>query len=363
MWKLWDAMTGMVHTEFRYLVEIKSSDRHWFMPFCAALATGAPLFIGVYFDHLNYGLVSSLGGIVFLYTPATPLHHRMVALMACGFGMSTCYALGVMAHFLPPPLLVPVLTLMVILVSMLCRFYHIAPPGSLFFIMAAAIGIYSPVEALEVPLFVGLLTMGCVLAGLIAFFYSLYILSVQEPQPVAPLPPADFDFVVFDPIIIGLFVGLSLTLAQIFHLERSYWVPVSCLAIIQGESVRAVWNRQVHRILGTVVGIFVTWGLFELPLNGWGISLMMTVLVFVIEILVVRHYGLAVVFITPLTIFLADATLFGHGAPDAVVVARLFDTVLGSIIGLMGGLCLHHPRFRTVVGRLIRGAIPSSLLP
>ena len=32
------------------------------------------------------------------------------------------------------------------------------------------------------------------------------------------------------------------------------------------------------------------------------------VLAFVIETLVVRHYGLAVIFVTPLTIFLAEAT-------------------------------------------------------
>ena len=240
---------------------------------------------------------------------------------------------------------------------------RVAPPGSLFFVMAAAIGVYSPVEVLQVPLFVGLLTMGCVLAVLIAFFYSLFILSVQDAQPITPLPPAEFDFVVFDPIIIGAFVGFSLTLAQALHLERSYWVPVSCLAIIQGETLRAVWTRQVHRILGTAIGILVTWGLFKLPLDGWGIALMMTLLVFIIETQVVRHYGLAVVFITPLTIFLADAAALGHGSADAIVLARLHDTVLGSVIGLLGGLCLHNTRFRMVVGRLIRYMIPSGLLP
>ncbi|MEI7608858.1 MAG: FUSC family protein [Rhodospirillaceae bacterium] len=362
MWKIWNTIKETVLTEFWYLVTFNASNRHWAMPFCAALATGLPLFIGMYFGYLNYGLVSSLGGIVFLYTPATPLHHRMVVLMACAFGMSGCYALGLMAHF-QPVLLVPVLTVMVVLVSMICRFYRVAPPGSLFFIMAAAIGVYFPMEVLQIPLFVGLLSMGCLLAVLIAFFYSLYILSVQGAQPITPLPPADFDFVVFDPIIIGAFVGLSLTLAQILHLERSYWVPVSCLAIIQGETLRAVWSRQVHRILGTAIGILLTWGLFELPLDGWGVAMMMTVLVFIIETLVVRHYGLAVVFITPLTIFLADATTLGHGPPGSIVLARLFDTVLGSVIGLLGGLCLHNPRFRTIVGRLIRWTIPSGLLP
>jgi hypothetical protein len=158
---------------------------------------------------MDYGLISSLGGLVFLYLPDTPLHHRMVWLMACAFAMSASYALGVMSHFLPA-LMVPVLVFTTILVTMVCRFYLLGPPGSLFFIMAASIGAFSPGEVLEVPLRVGLLTMGCLLACLIAFFYSVHILRVRFPKPVTPLPPATFDDVVFDPVVIGAFVGVSL---------------------------------------------------------------------------------------------------------------------------------------------------------
>lgn len=228
----WRGFQSLLRTELRDLATIKSSDRRWQMPFCAALASGLPLLVGAYFDRLDYGLVSSLGGMVFLYAPNTPLHHRMVSLMASGFAMSACYALGVMSHFFPM-LLVPVLGCITILVSMVCRFYALGPPGALFFVMAASIGIYSPIDVVQVPLQVGLLTMGCLLACLIAFFYSIYILRLEEPRPVGSLPVASFDFVVFDLVVIGLFVGISLALAQVFHMERAYWVPVSCLAGIR----------------------------------------------------------------------------------------------------------------------------------
>jgi len=232
-WRRWSKFQALMRREILHLATINPSDRRWQMPFCAALAIGLPLLVGAYFDHLDYGLASSLGGLVFLYAPNTPLSHRMVSLMACAFGMSACYALGVMTHFLPL-LLVPVLTFIAILVTMVCRFYVLGPPGSMFFIMAAAIGAYSPIEVLQVPLLVGLVSMGTLLACLIAFFYSLSILRLQAAQPVIPLPPATFDFVVFDSLIIGVFVGISLVLAQLLHLERAYLVPVSCLAVITG---------------------------------------------------------------------------------------------------------------------------------
>jgi len=357
----WAELKRLVRTELQHLLTIKASDRLWQMPFAAALTTGLPLLVGAYFDHLSYGLVSSLGGLVFLYLPDTPLYHRMVTLMACAFAMTACYTLGVMSHFFPL-LMMPVLIFIAILVTMVCRFYALGPPGSLFFVMAAAIGAYSPLEVLQVPLMVGLVSMGALLACLIAFFYSIYTLRFREPKPVSPLPTASFDFVVFDSVVIGIFVGISLALAQALQLEKAYWVPVSCLAVIQGVSLRAVWNKQLHRIVGTGVGLLVAWGLLLLPPNQWTISLIMMFLAFVIETAVVRHYAFAATFITPFTILLVEAATLGHSSPSPLIQARFFDTVLGCLVGLVGGVCLHSPRFRNVVGRQMRRLIPSRVV-
>jgi hypothetical protein len=346
--------------ELRQLTTIHASDRVWQMPFAAALATGLPLLAGAYFDRMDYGLVSSLGGLVFLYLPNTPLYHRMVSVMACSFGLVACYALGLMSQLFHMAM-TPVLVFTAILVTMVCRFYGLGPPGSLFFIMAASIAAYSPVTALRLPLMVGLITMGCLLACLIAFFYSLYMIRQHDPGPVPPLPAASFDFVVFDSVVIGVFVGISLAAAQGLQLEKAYWVPVSCLAVIQGASLRAVWIRQLHRVIGTSIGLLVSWGLLLLPMDKWTLSLTMMALTFVIELTVVRHYAFAAIFITPLTILLAEAATLGQGSAVPLIRARFFDTVLGCFVGLIGGICLHSPGFRAVVGRQIRRLIPTRL--
>jgi uncharacterized membrane protein YccC len=348
--------------ELRSLTTVQATDRVWEMPFAAALALGLPLLIGAYFNHLEYGLASSLGGLAFLYLPSTPLYHRMVSVMACSFGLSACYALGVMSHIFPV-LMTPALTFTAILVTMICRFYVMPPPGSLFFIMAASIGAYSPVPPLQLPLTVGLVAMGTMLACLIGFLYSLYILRTHAPQAVAPLPAPTFDFVVFDSVVIGVFVGISLALAQMLQLEKAYWVPVSCLAVIQGASLRAVWIKQVHRVLGTAIGLLLVGALLLLPLGKWSISLMVMVLAFIIETTVVRHYAFASIFITPLAILLAEAATLGHSPPAVLMQARFFDTLLGCLVGFAGGICLHSPIFRNGAGGLIRRLFQSRLLP
>jgi hypothetical protein len=354
-------LSQVMREELRQLTVVQPSDRVWQMPFAAALASGLPLLIGAYFDRMNYGMVSSIGGLVFLYLPSTPLYHRMVLVMACSFGITACYALGIMNHFFPP-LMMPMLVFIAILVTMVCRFYGLGPPGSLFFIMAASIGAYSPVEVLQLALMVGLVAMGSVLACLIAFFYSICMLRLRPPKPVPSLPPPTFDFVVFDSVVIGAFVGISLVIAQVLQLEKAYWVPVSCLAVIQGASLRAVWNKQLHRVLGTSIGLLAAWGMLLLPLDKWSISLVMMALTFVIEFSVVRHYAFAAVFITPLTILLAEAATLGQGSSSVLVYARFFDTVLGCLVGLVGGYCLHSPGFRNVAGPQIRRIIPARLV-
>src|SRR3546814_1906575 len=161
--------------------------------------------------------------------------------------------------------------------------------------------------------------------------------------PVPGGPAASVDFVVVDAVVIGVAVGASRLVAEALRLPRPYWVPVSCLAVLQGATLRAVWNRQLQRVAGTAVGMLVAGVLLSLPLDPWRIALSVMVLAFLVESLAVRHYGLAVVFTTPLTILLADAAVLGTGesAVDALVRERFMDTALGCIVGLAGGICLH----------------------
>lgn len=357
----WTEFKRLIHAEIIRLTTFNASDRRWPMPFAAALSSGLPLLVGAYFGHMDYGLISSLGGLVFLYLPETPMHHRMVTLMACAFAMIASYALGVISHLYPPAMTLA-LAFTAILVTMVCRYYNMAPPGSFFFIMAAAIGANAPGDLMAVPLKVGLLAMGCLLACLIAFCYSLIVLRRQPSVPIAPRPAPTFDFVIFDAIVIGVFVALSLAIAQLLRLDQAYWVTISCLAVIQGMSLRAVWDKQLQRILGTGAGLLLAWGLLLLPLNAWSIALVMIVLAFLIETLVVRHYALAAIFITPLTILLVEAATLGQMPAATLIAARFWDTVLGCLIGLLGGICLHSPRFRAVLGRQIRRLIPSRLV-
>ena len=355
------ALARRLRTEWQHLSTFHRSRRRWQMPVAAGLATGLPVLVGVYFGRLDDGLISSLGGLAFLYLPDTPMYHRMARLMACAFGIAACYALGIMSHAVAAAT-VPLLTVIAVLVTMACRYYRVGPPASLFFVMVAAIGAYSPVPFLELPLMVGLVFLGGLLAAVIAFGYSLIVLRLQTPTPVQPLPQPTFDHVVLDSVLIGALVGLSLLLAVALRLERPYWVPVSCMAVIQGTTLRAVWNRNLQRVVGTALGMLVAWGLLSLPLGPWAVAPILMLLSFTVEWLVVRHYGLATVFITPLTILLAEAARLDPQVSHAALIqSRFMDTTLGCAVGLLGGVVMHQPRLRAAVGQALQALVPARM--
>ena len=161
-----------------------------------------------------------------------------------------------------------------------------------------------------------------------------------------------------DSVVIGGFVGISLVLAELLHMERTYWVPVSCLVVMQGASFRAIWSRHLHRVLGTGIGLLLAWLLLTLRLDPWSVALTMTALSFVIEMIITRNYAMATIFITPLTIQLADNAAWQEEAAGQLMQARFYDTLLGCGVGLAGGACMHSRRFRALLAPLLRALVP-----
>lgn len=341
--------------EWRSLWLYKKGAKPWHMAFAAASATGLPLLLGAYFGVMHFGLFASLGGLCFVYAPNTELYHRMAVLMACAFGMTACYTLGALSYLVPWAV-VPLLTVMTIVVTMIQRYYNLGPPGTLFFVMPAMIAAYTMSPAIHLFTAVGVFSAGTTLAVAIAFAYSLYAIPRGEVESPARVV-RNFNYVIVEPVFLGLTVGASLAVATLLQLPRPYWVPISCIAVMQVATFRDVWRRQLHRIIGTLFGVFIGLALLQLPLNIWGVALMMFTLFFAIEYLIPRNYALAVVFITPMTLLLVESVTRHAGIVPNAAWIRLLDTVVGSLMGLLGAAFMHHPRTRSAMVTALRRVV------
>jgi uncharacterized membrane protein YccC len=331
--------------EWAEITRVNPSNRPWQMPFVAGITSALPVALAAWLGDIHQGLVAALGTMVFVYIADTTLERRLLTLMGTSFAITACYALGLVAaqvHLAAVPVMIAVATL----VSIGCRYLRQGPPAAMFPVMAAAIGLFANAPWTDIPARVGMLFMGAMLATATGFFYSVYILSRRSPAP-RPVPaPLTVETLLFEPVMIGLAAGLALAAALALRIDKPFWAPVSAIAVIQAATLRSVWTRQVHRIVGTAIGVGLAALILRMGLVPWQVVGMVGLLTFVIEVAVVRHYGFAVMFITPLAILLGQPHAADPASVQAITLARLEDTLVGCVVAVAVGLLMHWPALR-----------------
>lgn len=312
------------------------------MPVVAGVCVGIPLLFGLESGNIAAGKLASVGALVILYLQSSNLVNRMVVLMVCGFGFIGSYALAALFSqwFWFSPLL---LALYVFGTHYtLFRLNLNRPPGNFFFTMIACMAIAVPQHPRHIAENVGYVTFGVMTACAIGLVYSLITLKKEEKTANRAVFYPNKYVNITESVIFGTVTGLSLLAAKWFQMPNPYWIPISCMAVMQGISSSHVFTRAVQRILGTVFGLALAWCVLQLKLSVWSICICILLLQVVVEFLVVRNYTIAVVFISMLTIFLAEPTISLMHNPGQLIRARLLDTFIGSCFGALGGWLLYH---------------------
>ena len=114
----------------------------------AALAMGVPILAGGYAGDIAAGLMATIGAFTALYCSGRPYYARGLALavIACAFAGAVVFGLW-LEHW--PWLVVPVLAVVAMLATWLCRATRIGPPGAYLFLLACAAGTAMPAQHLS----------------------------------------------------------------------------------------------------------------------------------------------------------------------------------------------------------------------
>ena len=140
--------------------------------------------------------------------------------------------------------------------------------------------------------------------------------------------------------------GAAATLLDVGH---AYWaIAAAVLVLHQGADHSRTLRRGADRLVGTWVGLILAAGILWLHPQGWWLAVILAALQLTIEMLVVRHYGLASVFITAAALTIAT----GSHRVDVgdLLLARGSDTLIGCAVGVAVFLVLS--RFQET-GRLV----------
>ncbi|MGV3585719.1 MAG: FUSC family protein [Adhaeribacter sp.] len=337
------------------LLEFKQTDRKRHFAVIAGLSVGIPLLVGYYAGNMPAGKLASLAGLVILYIHSQNLANRMITLMASSFGIMVSFSVGVIFSF---NFYVASLVLGLYAFAVHLALYYlklVRPPGNFFFIMVASVAISMPHNLTTVPEKIGYVGIGTMLSCLLGLVYSLLTLrKLQAGQELITVNKNKYvNFI--ESVTFGLFVGLALLAAYLLKLESPYWAPTSCAAVMQGVSTKHIWQRSLQRVICTFIGLGLTW-LILLLLRPSPLIICVSIILLqaVVEMLVVRNYGIAVIFITILTIFLAESGETLTANPNTMIRARFLDILTGSIIGALGGWLLYNEKLHYIATRQLR---------
>jgi uncharacterized membrane protein YccC len=134
----------------------------------------------------------------------------------------------------------------------------------------------------------------------------------------------------------GIVTTIAAIIAFQFGLTRSYWVPLSCVAVMSGFSIVATFHRAIQRGLGTLLGILIASVILSFHPSSYLIAFLVLLLTFITELFIVKNYGLAALFFTPNALLMAESTSLGEFDFSYFASARIIDVLFGSIIGLLG---------------------------
>jgi hypothetical protein len=339
--------------DIRDLFTFRESPVRWPIAVAAGLAIGIPIAGLTLLGHPNYGLIASTGGFTALYLSNRTRRERAVLLPFIALGIVAACAIGVAVA---SSIVLSLVALFVLTVvgSIILLGFGAGPPGGLFFMLIAG----ASIRLVAPPALGGVGLHGGLVIGLVALGAGIAYVIVVVPLLFPAVRRRDLEAhrvrqrLRFDPsgdirvIVIRLAIASAIAVAVSSPLgvRRTYWVLLTVIAILQnGRRLRLTALRGIHRVLGTLVGL----GLFALVLL-WGpkgllLAMLLAMLQFVVELVVIRNYGLALIFITPLAL-----TIAAQGDPGdvgTVVSTRVVDTLLGAAIAmlvLLGALLLRR---------------------
>lgn len=324
------------------LISLKKGRWRWGAGVQAAVANALPMAMFSVTGHLSLGLISSLGAFTALYGTTMPPRDRLRVLPFVAAAFVVASVLGVLCAK-SAALMIACAIVVALAASILVFAAGWGPPGPMQFVLVACVSarLADParVGSSSDPMLIPVLVAVGALSAYTIVAVPVIVPFARRSSGNASPPRTLFSWsrlTVENSMItarVMLAVAVAASLGVFLRAGHGYWVVMVAGAVLQATHVaRDSAIRALQRVVGTIVGVFV-FGLilFADPRGAW-LIVILVVLQFAIEVVVARHYAIALAFITPTALTIAAA---GTSAPGALVHERIVDTVLGAVIAII----------------------------
>lgn len=154
-------------------------------------------------------------------------------------------------------------------------------------------------------------------------------------------------------VIIVFAAGAAALIAYAAGWNHPSWAAIGAVAVMQGAHLHITLHRALQRMAGTLVGALIVWFILESQPPFWAIVGMVVIFQFITEVVIGYNYALGQIAITPMALLM---TYLAAPVADAtqMSVERVFDTMLGAILGIVFAVVFSTWDDRRYLARLQR---------
>lgn len=303
----------------------------------AATSIGVPLIVLFLLGRMDLSIYASFGALVSLYGRFDSYGDRIRMQFGAGLIFIFAMLIGTFLAVVDADLTVRIMVVAVIatLVTGIVGGYNWHPGGATFAVFAAGAVATMPGAWINLAQIM-VVTSSTVLFSVI-LTAALGVLRLRSWSRVfRPLQPAVFRAQWSVAVTVGVGSLLAGLIGHTFDEDHWYWAMVAASVVLAGAATTSRLTRSIQRFTGTTLGVLVAGLLlwFELPT----LAVIAAVIVFqaAAELLIGRNYGVAMLAVTPLALLMVS--LANPMDPGVLVVDRVFETFIGSLIGTITAL-------------------------
>lgn len=276
---------------------------------------------------------AALGALAALFGRSAPIGQRSHILVRAGLllvastGLPSLIAL---AGASPAQLLLCLALVCGLLTAGVHR-WQLGGPGAVIFVFAASAALSPPSHWLDVALRTSFTLFGACVAWWLCRVSDP--LRATTPMPATSAPPELPENWLVMAARITLCAFCAAWLAQSMGWAFPSWAAIGATAVLQGRQLHVVMHRVLQRMAGTILGAGIAGLLLATHPSLWLLLFLVVTLQFTTELAMGFNYGLGQIALTPMALLMSS--LAAPATASAMPLARVLDTALGALIGLM----------------------------
>ncbi|WOF23917.1 FUSC family protein [Microbacterium betulae] len=321
----------------RRLIEIgPHGDAHW-AALRAGIAVAVPLVVLYSTDHMQLALYAAFGAFTALYgrTHTHVTRARMQATAGVGLLLAVVAGTAVSAFGMRDWLILLLVSVMASAMTFVSDVLNWHPPGALFFVFAMAACASVPATPFDIVLALATASVSA------AFAMAISTVGVTVPRWRSRRPTRlviSFRATATRPgeplrvLSAGVAVLAAGAIPTVIGMGHPYWAMVAASAALGAADTTGHLVRAGQRVLGTLLGVALTALLLAVSTDALEIIAFVVLLQIGAELFVMRNYGLAMIFVTPLALLMTQ--LARPLSAGVLLRDRMTETLLGAAVGI-----------------------------